>query len=188
MKGFLPIPEYPEYLISPKGEVFSTKSNKILTNRVGTHGYWYIKVCYNNKTKDVLIHRALCRVYKDLPSLYSDLEVDHKDRNKLNIDLENLQVLSKEAHKIKTITERGLVVNDNKCPSCGKEILNRNKTCFNCRPKENPEITAEQIEYWVIKFSWVRASKELGLTDNGLKKRYKSLTGKDPKSIKKIGV
>ncbi|MFP9058711.1 hypothetical protein, partial [Enterococcus faecalis] len=68
------------------------------------------------------------------------------------------------------------------------EISSRATHCKSCTPKGitiNPDITVEQIEYWVSKYSWIRASKELGLSDTGLRKRYKSLTGKDPKSIKK---
>lgn len=52
---------------------------------------------------------------------------------------------------------------------------------------EKIEISAEEIEYWVLNFSWTRASKELGLSDNGLRKRYTKLTGLNPKTIKDRG-
>lgn len=58
--------------------------------------------------------------------------------------------------------------------------------CGHCysQPLVNNAITVKDIEYWVINFSWTRASKELGLSDNGLRKRYTKLTGKSPKEIR----
>ncbi|MFP9071830.1 NUMOD4 domain-containing protein, partial [Enterococcus faecalis] len=38
LENFKVIPEYPEYLISPYGEVYSTKSNKLLTHHLGSAG------------------------------------------------------------------------------------------------------------------------------------------------------
>ncbi len=186
LEGFVSIPEYPEYYIHPSGRIFSTKSNKILLNRIGTHGYWYVKVSCEGKSKDLLIHRALCRVFKNLPSLDSKLEVDHDDTDKLNIDLDNLKVLSKADHLLKTLKDKGHVKREqNNCPVCGCAIEYRNKTCIKHKPKPD-NISVEQIEYWVRNYSWVRAGKELGLSDNGLRKRYKSLSGKDPKNIKQL--
>lgn len=185
LENFKVIPEYPKYLISPYGEVYSTKSNKLLTHHLGSAGYPFVTFYEHGKNVSIVLHRLLARVFKDLPSLESELEVDHKDRNKLNFSLDNLVVMTKEDHRIKTTVERGHTIGGNKCPYCNKQINSSSKTCFDCKPKSSPDITAEQIEYWVINYSWVKASKELGLSDNGLRKRYKSLTGKDPKSIKK---
>lgn len=58
------------------------------------------------------------------------------------------------------------------------------KKCGSFVEKKTIEISAEEIEYWVTNFSWTRASKELGLSDNGLRKRYTKLTGNSPKSLK----
>ena len=125
--------------------------------------------------------------------------MDHKDRDKTNNSLANLKVLSKDDHIKKTLVERGhnsYGQGATRC-TCGNIKERRALSCRNCfnlaskKPENikkllNPEITAEMIEQWVSEFSWVRAAKELGLSDNGLRKRYRSLTGKDPKSIKKI--
>ncbi|WJZ69733.1 H-N-H endonuclease F-TflII [Citrobacter phage YZU-L1] len=176
------IPEYPEYLISETGEVFSTKVNRILSIQINTSGYPFFTVQHNGKSKHLLLHRVLARVYKDLPSLSSDLEVDHDDTNKLNFSLENLIVRSKADHILKTIEERGLSSDKNFCPICNKEIAKRASYCKqHC---QNPqEITVEQIEYWVKNYSWSRASRELGMSDNGLRKRYTRLAGKSYKDI-----
>lgn len=75
------------------------------------------------------------------------------------------------------------------CPTCGKLLENKNTTgyCIKHRPVLK-EIDVKDIEYWVSNFSWTRAAKELGMSDNGLRKRYKNITGLDPKSILKVKI
>lgn len=181
------IPEYPAYLITEDGRLFSTKSNRFLKTFTNSAGYLYFTIRHENKNKNLLTHRVLARVYKDLPSLDSELEVDHDDCDKLNNALDNLIVRTKQEHIIKTCIERG---NRNPksiiCMDCGVKISHQAIRCRGCSDKERhnkPAITAEQIEYWVCNYSWVRAGKELGYSDNGLRKKYKALTGKDPKNI-----
>lgn len=194
MEEFIPIPEYPQYLISRDGRLYSTKTNKLLTLFLNNRNYPYYSLCIDGKTKNLLVSRILAYVFKDLPSLDSDLEVDHNDGNTLNFELSNLIVRTTQEHITKTLEQRGLrKTRESFCAICSKklDITNSSGLC-NSHYQEslrntgvkNPEITSEQIEYWVKNFSWVRAAKELGYSDNGLRKRYRSLTGKDPKSIK----
>lgn len=186
LEGFIPIPEHPDYLISRDGRVFSTRTNKFLSIRKNNRGYLYFGV--NGSNTNVLLSRALARVYGDLPSLDSGLEVDHDDNDKENNDLENLVVRSKDEHCLKTTLERGFTpVAKAYCAVCSVTITPGAKYCRE-HYKESlytSEISPESIEFWVSKYSWVRAAKELGMSDNGLRKRYRSLTGKDPKSIRK---
>lgn len=114
--------------------------------------------------------------------------VHHIDENKLNNCLHNLQILDSSEHgKIHAVT-----LSNKECKNCSntyKPKASKQKFCgVNCARtysgRHSSHITKELIEYWVINFSWVRASKELGLSDNGLRKKYKSLTGLDPKTIK----
>lgn len=194
MEEFIPIPDYPQYLISRDGRLYSTKTNKLLTLFLNNRNYPYYSLCIEGKTKNLLVSRILAYVFKDLPSLDSDLEVDHNDGNTMNFELTNFIVRTPQEHMTKTLKQRGLnKARESFCAICSKklDITNSSGLCNvhyqenlrNTRVK-NPEITSEQIEYWVKNFSWVRAAKELGYSDNGLRKRYRSLTGKDPKSIK----
>lgn len=183
---FVQIPEYCGYFISPEGEVYSTKSNRLLKIFTNTSGYRYITVRKDNKSKNLLLHRVLAAQFLGL-DLLCDLEVDHKDCDKLNNSLGNLQILTKPEHISKTTKERGLTVRNTKYCSCGSEKTFGQTLCAKCvvKPTTKLGITVEAIEYWVTNFSWVRASKELGLSDNGLRKRYSTLTGKDPKMLTK---
>lgn len=189
---FKPIPGWEAYEISEGGEVYSHRVGRLLSPQLNTSGYYFITLTDDlSNQKRFLVHRLLAFVFLDLPSLDSELEVDHDDNNKLNNKLKNLVVRSKQEHLKKTLSTRGHNIRsaaDELC-SCGNTKERRASTCEKCfnenRILIKPEITVELIEYWVVNFSWVRASKELGLSDNGLRKRYKKLTGKDPKSLKK---
>lgn len=183
---FKTIPEFPMYKISRTGEVFSSHVNRTLSTYTNNKGYPCVKLNKEGKEHTLLISRLLCRVFKDLDDLYSSKEVDHKDRDPANFDLENLQVLTKEEHVLKTCADNNINKRSDLCPSCGSNKHKSSKMCLSCTQlvsRTKTEITKEQIEYWVKNYSWVRASKELGLSDNGLRKRYKSLGG-DTKSIK----
>lgn len=187
-----PIPGWEAYGISEEGEVYSHRVGRLLSPQLNTSGYYFITLTDDlSNQKRFLVHRLLAFVFLDLPSLDSELEVDHDDNNKLNNKLKNLVVRSKQEHLKKTLSTRGHTIRsvaDEMC-LCGNTKERRASVCEKCfnenRVLLKPEITAELIEYWVVNFSWVRASKELGLSDNGLRKRYKKLTGKEPKSLKK---
>lgn len=179
--NFLPLPEHPEYLVNSKGSVYSTKSNKELSSWVNNKGRYLVTLSLNGTNKHYQISRLVARVFGNLPSLDSDLEVDHKDSDKSNNDISNLIALSKADHLDKTL---GRVFEVKVCKSCGGPVSTRHtKLCISCVPIKSEDITVEQIEYWVKTFSWVRAGRELGLSDNGLRKRYTKLTGKNPKEI-----
>ena len=187
---FTKIPGWEQYSINTLGEVYSHKVNRLLTPRLNTSGYYFITFTdANKKPKHFLIHRLLAFVFLNLPSLDSELEVDHNDTVKTNNSLDNLVVRTKEEHRTKTLKVRGHTErreSDDFC-LCGRHKERRASCCITChnanRIISNKDITQEQIEYWVSNYSWVRAAKELGLSDNGLRKRYKTLSGKDPKSL-----
>lgn len=179
------IPEFPEYSISKSGDVYSNHVGRCLSHYLNNAGYPCVKLSLNGKENTLLISRLLCRVYKDLPNLYSRLEVDHKDRNPANFDLDNLQVLTKEEHLKKTLSDRGhLSVHYCSCGAVRSREATQCKSCY--LNSVTSTVSKDKIEYWVRNFSWVRAGKELGLSDNGVRKRYRALGG-DPKAIKNIG-
>ena len=157
-----------------------------------TLGYKYF-IDYNcplsgGNSGRVYLHRYVVSQYLG-EWITSDEVVHHIDGDKLNNSIDNLELLSSSEHArlhMSTLT-------DKLCDCCGvlyRPKKSNQKFCSkNCvsasRIDPNLNITKEAIEYWVSNFSWLRASKELGLSDNGLRKRYKLLTGLDPKTIKR---
>ena len=183
--NFTSIPGFEDYLISKEGEVFSLKSNRVLTNYTNNKGYKFTSFYIEGKQHWYLLHRVLAFVYLDLPSLSSELEVDHIDDNKLNNSLDNLQVLTREKHLAKTIARRSCRKSCSVCKINKLKSSNITGKCAKCLQKEKPEITLQDIVEAVLSSNWSAAGRSLGYSDNGLRKKYKQLSnGLDPKNIK----
>lgn len=186
MNEFTKIPNFEHYSINKAGEVFSDKVDRLLKSQRNQRGYEFIRLHDNGKQYSFLVHRLLALVFLDLDSLDSPMEVHHIDGNIYNNVLSNLDVLSFEEHLSKTHGQWRTQSNRYCC--CGVKLSENNSSgrCVTCYNKNRIDdgISVDLIEYWVKNYSWVRAAKELGLSDNGLRKRYSKLTGLDPKTIK----
>ena len=186
--NFKEIPDIPHYLINPNGEVYSLYVDRCLIPYHNNKGYLCIKLRVNGKTRTLSIHRLLAHTFLGMTDLWEDKHVDHINRDYTNNSLENLQIMEKADHYLKTTIDNGNKVREKKtCKECGTLLSNgaRGDYCIKHRQVSLP-ISIEEIEFWVSTHSWTRASKELGLTDSGLRKRYTKLTGKSPKDLKRI--
>lgn len=87
-----PIPGFEEYLISKDGKVFSTKTNKFLNPSKTKDGYLKVALRSNNKAYYFRVHKLVAMTYLDNPN--SLTEVNHKDFNRTNNCLDNLEWIS----------------------------------------------------------------------------------------------
>ena len=76
---------YKEYYVTPCGKVWSYKSNKWLKAHLGKSGYYFVMI--NSKPKN--IHRLVAECWLENPENLS--QVNHKDENKVNNKLSNLE-------------------------------------------------------------------------------------------------
>lgn len=76
------------YIISNTGKVKGLKYNKLL-KPVLQKGYLYIHLCKNSKDRAYLLHRLVAQHFIDNPDNLP--EVNHKDENKVNNDVSNLE-------------------------------------------------------------------------------------------------
>lgn len=112
--------------ISKLGKVFyCNKKSKILSPGITTSGYKYINLCKNNKVKHFDIHRLVAIAF--LPNPNNLAEVNHKDGNKQNNCVNNLEWCSRE-YNLKHALEIGLINSQCKIRrkvwiQKGKEIL-----------------------------------------------------------------
>lgn len=85
------IPNLKDYLINEKGEVFSTKNNKLHKMTCKPDNSGYVRVCLfvEGKVKKCLLHRLLAQTF--IPNPYNLPVVNHIDGNKLNNSLDNLE-------------------------------------------------------------------------------------------------
>lgn len=89
ISNFLPeIQNY--YFIDELGNIYS-KNHKKLIPSIDKYGYQTIRLMTKNgKRKNLFIHRLLMICYKNIDN-FENLTVNHKDCNKLNNSLDNLE-------------------------------------------------------------------------------------------------
>ncbi len=89
MDKFTTIPVLPNYEITQNGVIRDKRNLRIKGQYVGSTGYYMVSVSQHNRTKPYRVHRLLAQTFIANPS---DLpEVNHKDGNKLNNALDNLE-------------------------------------------------------------------------------------------------
>lgn len=88
------------YEISNLGNIKNIKRNKLLKPTiVKSNGYKSVKLRINNKSKRICVHRLVLLTFK--PNEYfENAVVNHKDCNKLNNTLENLEWCSQKENNI----------------------------------------------------------------------------------------
>ncbi len=104
------IPYLPSYAVSRCGKVIRKEKNKQLTPIwVGPKGYRYlgVHVSQNGKTTSPRIHKLVADVWLEKPTSTQLLEVNHKDGDKANNCVDNLQWVTK-AQNLRHAVETGL--------------------------------------------------------------------------------
>lgn len=77
------------YGITSCGKVWSYRRKKFLKPGVNNDGYLYINLSKNGKYKSYVIHRLVAEAY--LPNPENLPQINHKDENKTNNCLQNLE-------------------------------------------------------------------------------------------------
>lgn len=87
---------YEDYAVSNKGRVRSRRCSreKILKQRKGKDGYFRVTLQGSEKPKNFLVHKLMAVVFLKHKPKKTGLVVDHKDNNKENNDLNNLQLIT----------------------------------------------------------------------------------------------
>lgn len=83
------IKDYENYEVTTTGEVINTKTGKVLKGQKDKDGYLKVQLCKNGKVKIFLIHRLVAQAF--IPNPDNLPCVNHKDENKTNNTVENLE-------------------------------------------------------------------------------------------------
>lgn len=97
------VPNWEEYEVDEIGRVRNAPTRNIITGDVNSAGYQRVCFYHNNKKQRFFRHRLVAELFIDNP--YNLPEVNHKDGNKLNNSVENLEWCDRthnehEAHRL----------------------------------------------------------------------------------------
>ena len=185
---FYLLPMNNNYYVSKEGEVYSTFYNKLLKVHTNNKGRVRVTLCANKQQKHYLLSRIMANVFLGLLDISNkELEVDHIDRNPENNSVYNLQVLNKLDHKLKTCVDNNIQPYSTLCVKCFSKVERRTKTlCVRCLHSNINTLTLSDIVSKVTELGgWLQAAKFFGCSDNGIRKKYRRLSGKDPKDLLK---
>lgn len=105
------IVDYPNYHISSFGNVKNIISNKLLTpNNKG--GYYNVSLISNKNRKSLKVHRLVALAFIENPN--NKPHVNHKDKNRLNNYVENLEWMTPTENNIHRCKDLVIVTNKNK--------------------------------------------------------------------------
>lgn len=83
------IKNYENYLIYSDGTIINTNTNMVLKGSIGENGYKYYRLSKNGKKKTFYEHRLVAETFLNNPDNLP--VVNHKDGNKLNNNINNLE-------------------------------------------------------------------------------------------------
>ena len=128
--------------IAGKGAIIR-KQDAILSASISSNGYKYVSLCRDGIASSKRLHILVWNTFGDEPSNGRKLQVDHKNEDKLDNHIDNLQLLTNRENIIKSIK------------------LNKNMTsgfigvCWH-----------KQAEKWVARIEFNGSGKHLGSFNN----------------------
>ena len=103
-----------EYIVDGDGYVLSKRFGTPLKHSINSKGYAIINIMMDGKRKGLSVHTAVARTF--LSHQYKEgLEVNHKDGNKLNNNINNLEWVTGVENVQHSVNVLGNNINDKNC-------------------------------------------------------------------------
>lgn len=87
------IVDEPNYRVSNKGNVKNKNTGRILKPGINRYGYPYVSLYNDGVPKPKTVHRLVARAF--IPGYDNTLQVNHKDGNKTNNSVDNLEWMTR---------------------------------------------------------------------------------------------
>lgn len=89
------------YYITTEGKLYNSKTKNWLKGQIGKNGYLSYQISIDGIKKRLYAHRMVAETY--LSKIENKNEVNHKDGNKLNNNINNLEWVNSQENKIHAI-------------------------------------------------------------------------------------
>lgn len=81
------------YFITRNGDVINSQTDRVLNQNEDGEGYYHVMIYYNRQRKTTKVHKLVAEVYLGNPN---GMHVNHKDCNKLNNHVSNLEYVTRQ--------------------------------------------------------------------------------------------
>ena len=109
---WLPITDFPNYQVSNFGNVKNIVTNRPMKLHLKS-GYYNICLVHNKVRQGFKVHRLVALAF--IPNLENKSDVNHKDKNKLNNHIDNLEWMTRKENNIHRYIGITITNNQNKC-------------------------------------------------------------------------
>ena len=170
MSEWRPVVGYEDvYKISENGEVVRVETGKTLKPSLAKNGYYVVALWHKNRGKSHHIHQLVAEAF--LPNPNGFKTINHKDGNKLNNDISNLEWCSYSENN-KHAYDKGLKVPSRKVvESARRRAIKRNETDH---PRLKPIDAFDLFGNLIASFgSTKEAAKELNIHRSTISKSLK---------------
>jgi len=92
------VPGYPNYQVSQDGQVRSLTRNKLLAQAKNKRGYRLVNLYRDGRPRNFLVHRLVASAF--IAVIPEGWEVNHKDGDKNNNAVDNLEIVTPEQNRL----------------------------------------------------------------------------------------
>lgn len=112
LNNVIPIKNYEnEYVIDKNSKIYNIKTGKEIKPCLSSNGYMTVSLWKNGKAKSISVHRIVAQTF--IPNTNNYSEVNHKDMNKCNNSIENLEWCDRKYNVKYSIHTRKTSMNTN---------------------------------------------------------------------------
>tara|TARA_R110002074_G_C12140162_1_gene629054 strand:+ start:11 stop:490 length:480 start_codon:yes stop_codon:yes gene_type:complete len=97
------VPNYDNYMVSSRGRVKSMKFGKerMMKQSLNIYGYFHVCLSKEGKSKTITVHKVVAIAFLNHTPCGHKLVVDHRNNDKTNNNLNNLQLVSQRENTSK---------------------------------------------------------------------------------------
>ena len=163
------IKSIPRYITTNLGYVSFIPGQQIKTF-INTVGYVQVHLSKNNRSRVFYVHRLVANAFMENPEGYTD--VNHKDHNKVNNAVWNLEWVTHSANMLDMRQHYGIIKHPYICAECGKSKNYAGHLCLDCEKKRRRQNipSRDELKAALLVRNFEKLGKMFGITGKGFSK------------------